>query len=130
MSRLKFNITFPGDGDELDEVTHSLPGKYAICSRCEGRGRHTNPNIDGNGITGDEWHNEWSHEEQEMYLTGGYDVGCERGCQDGKVIICDEEVLTPPEKELLEKWEKEQEEREYEDYCDRRMRAAEDGYYY
>jgi hypothetical protein len=74
------------DGDEREvEVPHS----WHICHRCSGEGTHTNPSIDGNGITESEW-SEWSPEEREGYFAGDYDVPCEDCGGSGKV----EEVET------------------------------------
>lgn len=58
--------------------------KYQVCPRCEGEGTHTNPSIDGNGITSSEWA-EWDEEDREMYMTGGYDVQCEL-CKGQRVV--------------------------------------------
>jgi hypothetical protein len=31
-----------------------VPGRFDVCGRCRGAGKHVNPSIDGNGITSDE----------------------------------------------------------------------------
>lgn len=69
-------------GDE--EIQAVMPAKMAVCYRCEGAGSHTNPSIDGNGITSSEWA-EWGEEEQETYMSGGYDVTCEV-CHGANVV--------------------------------------------
>lgn len=74
------------------ERTLELPAKYEICERCRGKGTHTNPSIDGNGITSSEWA-EWDDDEREGYLTGRYDVRCEEGCDNGKAMVIDFEKL-------------------------------------
>ena len=58
--------------------------KFVICPTCNGRGTHTNPNIDCGGITASEWA-EWGPEEQDRYMSGGYDVTCSH-CNGEKVI--------------------------------------------
>lgn len=58
--------------------------KFAICPTCQGRGTHTNPNIDCGGITSSEWA-EWGPEEQDHYMSGVYDVACSQ-CNGEKVI--------------------------------------------
>ena len=58
--------------------------KYEICPTCNGRGTHTNPNIDCGGITASEWA-EWGPEEQDHYMSGGYDVTCYT-CHGEKVV--------------------------------------------
>jgi len=57
-------------GDMIDaEDEHELPAVWEICDRCRGNGQHSNPSIDGNGITMDEWNGpDWSDDEKEMYL--------------------------------------------------------------
>jgi hypothetical protein len=60
-------------GDE--EVIHQLPAKMAVCSRCNGEGTHTNPSIDGNGITASEME-ELGDDFREDYMSGVYDVTC------------------------------------------------------
>lgn len=69
---------------EGDEVEIEFPAKMEVCARCEGTGKHTNPSIDGNGITGSEWA-EWDDEDRETYMNGGYDVRCE-ACHGANVV--------------------------------------------
>lgn len=61
-----------------------VPAKFDLCPLCSGRGRHS-LSVDGHGITQSEWENDWSFEEQETYLRGGYDSTCEE-CQGKRVI--------------------------------------------
>ena len=89
------------DGGEEEIV---LPVRYEVCWRCKGRGSHCNPNIDGNGITAGEWA-EWDDEEKDTYLSGGYDVVCEK-C-DGRRVLpevdrenADEKAVT-----IYDEWE-------------------------
>jgi len=73
------------DGEWVETCeTLEVPEKFAVCPRCEGKGTHTNPNIDGNGITSEEMH-ELGDEFREDYLKGVYDVRCER-CKGLRVI--------------------------------------------
>jgi len=69
---------------EIDGVEHELPTRLEVCPRCEGTGTHTNPNIDGNGITSDEMA-ELGDDFLDDYLNGVYDVACER-CGGRNVI--------------------------------------------
>lgn len=77
-----------------EEEVHELPAKFEVCPRCEGRGSHTNPSIDGNGITSSEW-DEWGEEEKETYMSGGYDVSCERCDGQRVVLVVDQEHADP-----------------------------------
>jgi hypothetical protein len=63
------------EDDEGCETEHRIAAKMVVCGRCAGKGQHCNPNIDGHGITESEWA-EWGYDEQETYLSGGYDVTC------------------------------------------------------
>jgi hypothetical protein len=78
-----------------------LPAKYAICDRCQGRGHHGNPAFDGTSL--DWWYEgDPSGEELEDYMTGKWDVLCEERCENGKILVPDEERCT---KEQLEEYE-------------------------
>lgn len=70
-----------------------LPAKFEICERCDGHGHHSNPAIDGNGISGEEMA-EWDPDEVEGYFSGRYDIACEEGCDGGKALVVDERRLT------------------------------------
>lgn len=64
--------------------------KWAVCPRCGGEGQHTNPAIDGNGITADEMY-ELGDDFREDYLSGVYDIPCER-CHGNQVVpACQQE---------------------------------------
>ncbi len=89
--------------DDGYEETFTLPSKNEICSRCEGYGSHTNPNIDGNGITEDEW-SEWSYDEKETYRNGGYDVVCEE-CHGAKIVqVPDEDACNTEQLKILQRY--------------------------
>ena len=108
------------DGTYVDEV--QLPTKREVCWRCNGEGTHTNPSIDGNGITSAEWA-EWDDNDREGYLSGAYDVRCEE-CHGRNVIdVVDYDQLSDEYKAL---WDQQvQDERNYraEMAAERRMGA-------
>jgi DnaJ-class molecular chaperone len=89
--------------DNGEEETFTLPSKNIICDRCEGHGSYVNPNIDGNGITGDEWA-QWSDEEQETYLSGGYDVTCEDCNGNGTLQVPDVEACNANQLDILKRY--------------------------
>ena len=62
--------------------------KYQVCPRCEGEGTHTNPSIDGNGITSSEMA-ELGPEFEEAYFSGRYDVQCEL-CRGRRVVTVED----------------------------------------
>ena len=70
-----------------DEIHTVVPSMVEVCGRCGGEGSHTNPSIDGNGITGSEM-NELCHDDPEFrvnYFSGMYDVSCEE-CDGLRVV--------------------------------------------
>lgn len=69
------------DGDE-ESVTVRL--KYEVCPTCEGSGKHVNPSIDSDGISGEDFDEDPDFREQ--YFSGAYDVTC-YGCKGKRVIL-------------------------------------------
>lgn len=113
-------------GDEIDvEEQIELPGKYEVCGRCQGKGSHMNPAIDGHGITAEEWWGpDWDDESREMYMNGGYDVTCHR-CDGHRVVLVVDKAKI--EQSLLKEYLSDMDRRAHEDYVERRMRWAEEG---
>ena len=74
------------DKEKFSFPVIKFPTKFEICSQCDGHGSHVNPSIDCGGITSSEWA-EWDHEDQERYMSGGYDIPCTNKCDNGKVLI-------------------------------------------
>lgn len=62
----------------------NLPFVRAVCSRCDGEGKHVNPAVDGNGITAEEM-DELGDDFRESYMSGVYDVRCEE-CNGERVV--------------------------------------------
>jgi len=62
------------DEDEEVEVAATIPVKFEVCSLCDGRGVHTDPSIDCNGLTSDDFYDDPDFEEE--YFSGSYDVTC------------------------------------------------------
>ncbi len=88
-------------------ATIHIPGRFVTCGRCQGEGKHTNPAIDGNGITRDEM-DEMGPDFEEDYFRGVYDVTCEE-CHGQRVTLEPNlEALKPSEREaVLAMWEEE-----------------------
>jgi hypothetical protein len=84
-----------GDGE------FEIPGKFEVCPRCEGKGSHVNPNIDGNGITSDEMA-ELGPQFLEDYLSGVYDVRCQE-CDGKRVVLVPDKSRCS--KEQLDLWQ-------------------------
>jgi hypothetical protein len=56
-------------------LEHVLPTVFEVCPRCSGRGQHCNPNIDGHGLTADDFI-EAGDDFRGDYMAGRYDVAC------------------------------------------------------
>lgn len=73
-----------------------------VCPRCDGEGRHTNPAIDGNGITQSD-REDWADDDfMEDYMAGHYDVRCEE-CEGRNVVDAVDALRTPHE--VIVDWE-------------------------
>jgi RecJ-like exonuclease len=89
------------------EVTLTFPGKFKVCPRCDGKGTHVNPSIDGNGISQEEFDRDPDFEE--AYFGGMYDVPCYR-CKGLRVVaVVDENRLTPKQKARIARYRVQQE---------------------
>jgi hypothetical protein len=87
-------ITIEMEDEETGEmVEHQLPAKFEVCSRCEGNGKHMNPNIDGNGISPEQFRDDPDFEES--YFRGDYDVSCEE-CEGERVVAVVDEANCDP----------------------------------
>ena len=75
----------------IEFIGLELPAKRIICPRCDGEGKHVNPNIDGNGLSQEDFAEDPDF--AESYFTGLYDVSCEE-CGGNRVVdIVDEELV-------------------------------------
>src|SRR5947209_9969541 len=121
MARKQEGIRF----EDADGVEHMLPSKFEVCGTCEGRGSHVNRNIDGHGITESEWNGpDWSEEEKDTYLSGGYDVTCEE-CHGARVVEAVDEARCDPA--LLKAYQDHEEQVARWDAEDRHTRYMESG---
>ncbi len=106
-------------------TNEELPTRWEVCDRCHGEGKHTNPSIDGNGITSSEWQ-EMCYEDEdfaENYFNGAYDVVCEK-C-DGKRVMKVVNLAAMSESWVAEyhKQEERRRDEELESYYERRAGA-------
>lgn len=93
-----------------DDDEQPLPTKFEVCPRCEGKGTHVNPSIDGNGLTQADF-DEAGPEFLEDYLAGAYDVPCYE-CKGQRVVaVPDFSRMTPEQRVQVER--KQREEAEY-----------------
>lgn len=70
--------------DTSAEITTRFPAKFEVCHRCGGTGTHVNPNVDGHGITAEEFSEDPDF--KEAYFGGVYDVRCE-DCKGERVVL-------------------------------------------
>lgn len=121
----KNTIAFSYEDDDGEEVEVELPACWEICDRCRGNGTHVNPSIDGHGITMEEWNGpDWDDESREMYMSGGYDVRCEAGCVDGKVLEIDMAQLDDDTRKRVEVRQQQQAEWDAEQVYWRRLESG------
>lgn len=73
--------------------------KWIICPCCEGNGQVEHSAF-SNGFTSSEWA-DMHEDEQDTYLSGGYDVRCDECSGTGKVQVPDVARMTFAEKRLL-----------------------------
>lgn len=110
-------LTFIEYTEDGDEVTHTLPHVWAICSHCRGEGKSS---AYLGAFTADEMYEE-GPEFMEDYMSGFYDRTCDECGGSGKVMEVDEDRCPP---DLLAKYEaKLADDYEYEQMCaaERRM---------
>jgi hypothetical protein len=99
MTTTRHVVTYYDDnGDEVQ-----LPGRWAICHRCRGEGHHGNPAFDG---TTTEWWLEGDPDGDDLadYIAGRYDVRCEAGCDNGKLVVLDEERCGASQVVAYQEW--------------------------
>lgn len=115
---MKYTLEYEADGvTYLEEVT--LPSKFVVCGRCEGRGVH---DCWEGGMTGDEMA-EQGPEFFDDYMDGVYDTRCTE-CNGLRVIEAINVERVPPA--LMGKFvesEKRRQEYESELYYERQMAA-------
>lgn len=106
--------------EELDdEVDCEIPAKWIICDNCDGNGSHSKHL---GAITQEDIDRDWSPDEFDDYLAGGYDMQCEVCKGSGK-------VLAPlyPNQEPAKTWLKQERDREAERRADMRTLYMESG---
>jgi hypothetical protein len=68
-----------GDGEDAWD----FPARFEVCQTCEGKGSHVNPDVDGHGISAEEFDEDRDFSED--YRCGRYDVPCYE-CQGRRVV--------------------------------------------
>jgi hypothetical protein len=86
---MKQTIEIKSSDDRGNEITHTLPARFVVCSRCEGHGTHLTPSIGEHAYTAEEFAEAFSDEEQrvEYFKRGGiYDETC-HDCKGVRVVL-------------------------------------------
>ena len=108
---MKTTIEIYNAETDTDDVIE-LPAKWEICENCRGNGKHVNPSIDGNGLSGEILDD---HEFMADYMAGMFDVPCAPCKASGKVLMPDYDFLTIVQQEALQ----EQQQADYESAMER-----------
>ena len=91
----------------IGEEEVGLPSKFVVCFRCNGKGTHVNPAVDGNGLTQEDF-DEAGPDFREDYMAGVYDVTCYQ-CDAKRVLeVPDLQRLTPDQRAAWMKQEEEE----------------------
>ena len=124
MSQLFAFVLYSSAGNEH---AFSVPGKFEVCPRCDGTGKHDHPAF-SNGITSSEWNgHDWDDESRESYLRGTYDVQCTE-C-DGKRVVIEPNLTACSRKQLalLHLFEAAERQHQHENNQERWLRYHESG---
>lgn len=116
---------FDEDEEEEEEKELEFPAKFEVCGLCDGKGKHVNPSIDSNGITGEEMY-ELGDDFRDDYMNGFYDVSCYRCKGQNVEPAIDEGALSKEQKANLKEFEEHQRSEAYyraECEAERRMGA-------
>jgi hypothetical protein len=120
-------VRFLPAGNEEESETIQFPAKMIVCYTCDGTGKTVNPDIDGNGLTAEDFDQDPDFEE--AYFAGAYDITC-RTCK-GKNVIAEldrERIERDPRLRLLLKLKDKQEADEArDDASEAWLRRAESG---
>ena len=61
-----------------------VPAHFEVCSRCQGKGTHVNPNVDGHGLSREDFDQDPDFERD--YFGGVFDVKCAE-CKGERVVL-------------------------------------------
>lgn len=114
------------NGEEIEESL-TLPAHMEVCDLCRGTGSHANPSVDAGGISREDFDEDPDFEEE--YFSGTYDVPCAQCVGKNVVPVVSENLLSKKQLEKYNKYIEDKEERDREEYYDRRTRFYESGGY-
>lgn len=97
---LKMVFVLYYENDNGNEELIELPAVWTVCPRCKGSGSHVNPNIDGNGLTAEDFAEDPDFKED--YFSGIYDVTCYECNGRTTIPIVDEAKFSEKQKKIYE----------------------------
>jgi hypothetical protein len=106
-------VEFTVTNDDGEDITHELPSRFEVCSRCDGHGTHLTPSIGEYAYSEEEFNEAFDDDEdREAYFERGgkYDVRCET-CHGKRVEEVVDEETCPAD--LLKKYQKYQQDKHY-----------------
>ena len=116
----KFTIDIDEDPDGLGlYVEVELPTKWGVCPTCNGEGKHTNPSIDCDGLSREDFDEDPDF--AEAYFAGAYDVPCYECGGRSTVRVLDVDKCTPAELAAWEAWQQAEAEMRACEAAERRM---------
>jgi hypothetical protein len=68
---MSLEFKFEYTDDDGNEVEYVLPGKYEVCSNCEGHGTHLREGMRNHAYTSEEFDEEFDDEDRAEYFTHG-----------------------------------------------------------
>lgn len=77
-----------------------VAARAEVCYRCEGKGSHVNPSIDGNGLSSEDLADD---DFRESYFRGDYDVRCEVCKGENVIWVADVDRLSKEDREAYER---------------------------
>jgi RecJ-like exonuclease len=83
----------------IEDVEEEIPTKLALCNTCDGKGYQA---LHGIALTQDDLA-DWSQEEKETYMDGGYNTPCGTCRGTGRINVIDEDRCTSEQIELYRK---------------------------
>ena len=118
--------TFELIDEDGDEIQVCVPGRYEVCTRCHGVGKHDHPAF-SNGFTSEDMAEDPDFAEE--YKAGRYDVECSK-CH-GKRVVCvpDTDRLTREQKSKLREHRATVAELARDEASERHLRMLESGGY-